>query len=127
NFDSFSVTAPTDSRLPNGGGYTVSGLRDVTPTLFNQALNFATYAEFIGASQYQKYNGLLVNISARVRGGLNFTGGLNTGKTTTDNCEVRAILPEGGTLNPYCHNEPGFITRVTGLASYTIPKADVLV
>src|SRR6185503_8577937 len=29
--------------------------------------------------------------------------------------------------NPYCHIDPGFITKVTGLASYTIPKVDVLV
>jgi hypothetical protein len=28
---------------------------------------------------------------------------------------------------PYCHFNSGFVTRVTGLASYTIPRADVLV
>jgi hypothetical protein len=45
----------------------------------------------------------------------------------TDNCAVRAALPEVSPLDPYCHREPGFITRVTGLTSFTIPKVDVLV
>jgi hypothetical protein len=40
---------------------------------------------------------------------------------------VRALLPEVGPLNPYCHNEPGFITRWTVLISYTIPRLDVSV
>ena len=33
NFDPFSVTAPADSRLPGGGGYVVSDLYNVTPSL----------------------------------------------------------------------------------------------
>ena len=28
---------------------------------------------------------------------------------------------------PYCHTSTGFTTRVTGLATYTVPKIDVLV
>jgi hypothetical protein len=28
--------------------------------------------------------------------------------------------------NPYCHNAPGFITKVTGIATYIVPKVDVL-
>ena len=31
DFDRFSITAPTDPRLPNGGGYAVCGLYNVTP------------------------------------------------------------------------------------------------
>ena len=29
--------------------------------------------------------------------------------------------------NPFCHDVPGFVTRLTGLAAYTVPKIDVLV
>jgi hypothetical protein len=29
--------------------------------------------------------------------------------------------------NPYCHSDPGFVTKLTALGSYTFPKIDVLV
>ena len=72
------------------------------------------------------YNGVLLNVSARTRYGLTVQGGLNSGTTVTDNCNVRAALPEIAPTDPYCHNDPGFVTRATGLAAYTVPKIDVL-
>jgi hypothetical protein len=73
------------------------------------------------------YNGMLVNVSARMRNGLTLQGGLNTGSTVTDNCDIRADLPEITPTNPYCRDNPGLITRLTGLAAYTVPTIDVLV
>jgi hypothetical protein len=126
NFDPFSVTAPPDPRLPGGGGYVVSDLYNVTPSLFGQTNNFLTDTANFG-EQYQRYNGVLVNVTARLRNGLTLQGGLNSGKTVTDNCEVRVDLPEIAPVNPYCHNDPGVITRMSGLATYTVPRIDVLV
>jgi hypothetical protein len=37
------------------------------------------------------------------------------------------VLPEIAPTDPYCNNNPGLVTRVTGLATYTVPKVDVLV
>jgi hypothetical protein len=71
--------------------------------------------------------------------GLNFQFGVNSGKTVQDNCAVRAQVPEltvtgaGGVSptvgpgNPYCHSDPGFVTKLTALGTYTVPKIDVLV
>ena len=73
------------------------------------------------------YNGVQLNVTARMRNGLTVQGGLNSGKTVTDNCAVQAALPEISPTNPYCHNDPGFVTRLTGLATYTVPKVEVLV
>jgi hypothetical protein len=126
NFDPFRVTAPPDPRLPNGGGYEISGLYNVAPALFGQTDNLLTAAGNFG-DQYQKYNGIMVNVSARPRNGLTVQGGLNAGKTVMDNCGLRDVLPEIGPTNPYCHNDPGLVTRASGLASYTIPRVDVLV
>ena len=126
NFDEFSITAPSDPRLPGGGGYAIGDLYNVTPSLFGQTDNLLTRSENFG-DQYQKYNGFMVNLSARPGSGLTVQGGVNTGRTVMDNCSVREVLREVGSTNPHCHNDPGWITRGSGLASYTVPKVDVLV
>ena len=136
DFTPYSITAPSDPRLPGGGNYAVSGLYNVVPSKFGQTSNNITLASDFG-EQYQRYNGMLLNVSARLGAGLTFQGGVNTGKTVQDNCAVRAQLPElnivaagvspaVGVGNPYCHSDPGLITKMTALGSYTVPKIDML-
>ncbi len=126
DFDTFSITAPLDPRLPDGGGYLVSGLYNVKPEKSGQTNSYTTWSNNFG-SQTSMYNGVLLNVSARTTFGLTLQGGLNSGTTVTDSCEVRSDLPETTPTDPYCRNDPGFVTRVTGLASYSVPKVDVLV
>ncbi len=138
DYTPYSVTAPLDPRLPGGGGYVVSGLYDVVPTKNGVFDQYRTYAPNYG-NLYQIYNGLDINVNARLRNGMQFQAGSNTGKRVTDYCEIRAVLPEqsGGfstgsevpaysPVNPYCHFDPGVATRATAAGSYTIPKLDVL-
>lgn len=130
DYTPFSITAPVDARLPNGGGYVIDGLFNVVPAKFGQTNNYRTYAPNFG-DQYQIYNGLELSVSARLRSGLQLQAGSSTGETVSDNCEIRARLPEiltsQNNMDPNCHNAPGITTRATGAASYTIPKLDVLV
>jgi hypothetical protein len=132
DFTPFTVTAPSDPRLPGGGGYPISGLSNVVPGLFGQTSNNITDAGNFG-TQYSSYNGMLINVSARARNGFTLQGGINTGKTVTDNCQIRAALPEGGlgiasstSQNTYCHNDPGLITKLSAVGSYVVPKVDIL-
>jgi hypothetical protein len=126
DYTPYTVIAPSDPRLPGGGGYTIGALYDVVPTKFGQADNYVTGSEHYG-KRTSVYNGLLINVTARANNGLTVQGGINTGQTVTDQCEIRQALPEAtGLTNPYCRSEPGLVTRVTGLAAYTIPKVDVL-
>jgi hypothetical protein len=59
-------------------------------------------------------------------------GGFNTVNTGTDYCDVRAAIPEWTVLlaqsptNPWCDTATWWITRFTGLGTYTVPKIDVL-
>jgi hypothetical protein len=132
DFTPFSITAPSDPRLPNGGGYTVDGLYNVVPAKFGLTSNNITLTD----QQYQSFNGMLVSVSARIRNGLTLQGGVNSGKQVTDYCALRSQLPElslgiaGAILsptNPYCHVDPGFVTKVSSVGSYTVPKLDVLI
>lgn len=126
DYDQFSITAPSDSRLPGGGGYAINGLYNINPAKLGLTDTLTTSAGNYG-DQTSMYNGVQVNATARMRSGFTFQGGLNTGKTVVDTCRVREQLPEIAVADPYCHNDPGFVTRVTGLAAYTVPKVDVLV
>jgi hypothetical protein len=88
--------------------------------------NFQTFSDVYGA-QRRHWNGVEVNFTARVRGGLTFQGGSSTGRRIDDTCELRAVLPEIALLNANCLQEPPFLTDFKWLASYTIPVVDVQV
>jgi hypothetical protein len=125
DFAPFAVVAPLDARLPGGGGYSVSGLFNANQDVASLRNDYNTYAPNYG-KQYSIYNGLETSVSGRLRSGLQFQVGSSTGQTVTDNCEIRAQVPEIAAVNPYCHVAPGISTRATAAASYIVPKFDVL-
>jgi carboxypeptidase family protein len=136
DFNQYSITAPANSDLPGGGGYAVTGLYGVKPEKFGvPADNFVTRSDAYG-KQTDHWNGVDINLSARPRSNFIIQGGVSTGRTVTDNCDVASALPETNfgfaffiaeTPLQFCHRNERFITQVKGFASYTIPKADVQV
>jgi hypothetical protein len=92
DFTPYCITAPTDSRLPGGGGYPVCGLFDVSPAKFGSVSNLIENSSAVGG-RTQVFNGVDVLINARFRKGRVFAGGLSTGQTTTDNCAVAGGVP----------------------------------
>ena len=134
DFDTFTLTAPSDPRLPNGGGYTTPTLYAVAPAAFGRTDNFVTLAENYG-EQSERWHGVDLSFNVRPSNGLLFQGGLSTGNTVTDNCEVLAALPEltlqgnaaAQANSVHCRVETNFLTQVKGLASYTVPRIDVQV
>ena len=142
DFDPFTIAVPQDGRLPDGGGYSLQ-FYDVKPAKFGQFDNFITFADNYGKQIYH-FNGIDLNVNARFPFALTLQGGFSTGNMTEDDCEVGERLPEiyippggGGTLSAnqstaqwsrtYCHRESGYLTHIKGLATYTVPKIDVLV
>jgi hypothetical protein len=141
SYDTYSITAPVDPRLPGGGGYEISGLTDLKPASFGlPADNYLTFASNFG-KQIEHWNGVDLTINARPRNGLMLAGGISSGRTSTNNCDVVAQLPEaqvggttlaittGGAVVPrqYCDLTSDFLTSLKMLGSYTIPRIDVLV
>src|SRR5207237_5027576 len=64
DYTPYCISAPTDARLPGGGGYQVCGLYDVNPTAFGQVNNLVTRASQFG-NQTEVYNGFDLVINAR--------------------------------------------------------------
>ena len=128
DFDSFSLTAPSDPRLPNGGGYALTGLYDVRPSHFGRTDNFQTSIKTYGGGQKEFWTGYDVNFNVRAVGGVTFSGGASTGRTTNDTCALKQQIPElGGAVDPWCLRREPFQTQYKALASYVIPRVDVLV
>ena len=139
DFTSFSIPVPADPRLPGGGGVTLAGLYDVVPAKFGGTNNLVTAASNYG-TQTEHWNGVDLNVEARLRNSLTLQGGFSNGRTVTDNCEIVAKVPESllgaaafGVANTSwlpaqsCHLETPFLTQYRGLGSYSIPKIDVRV
>ncbi len=132
-YETYTLTAPNDPRLPNAGQpitfYTVKGAANVTPQTI---LRPETY---FGPERDSHWNGVDVTLNARLRQGLVLQVGTSTGGAVADTCStvqsynnVNALtLAEAGPDPRGCRNVDPWQTTVRGLASYTIPKIDVLV
>jgi Carboxypeptidase regulatory-like domain len=129
----YFLTVPNDPRLPGGGGYRVETLYNLTQEAFARPQNLLIRSTKDVGDDTRVFNGVDVTFSVRNVNGFTFSGGTSTGKVVNDWCAVRGVVPENTvfglswTLNPYCHVESPFQTSFNGLASYVIPKIDVLI
>jgi hypothetical protein len=138
-YSRFSVVAPADSRLPNGGGFTVPGFVNLNPSAFGRpADNLWTLASNYG-KQIEHWNGVDIGVNARLGNGAFVQGGAGVGRTSTDTCDIVDDVPEGAMVAtagvlafsqvnfPFCHVDTNWLTQIKGAASYTVPRIDVLV
>jgi hypothetical protein len=133
DFTSYQITAPTNQLLPDGGGYTVAGLLDLNPNRVGQVDNYVTFAKNFG-EQIEHWNGVDLTVNARMTRGVILQGGVSTGRTSFNNCDVRSKVPELtvtlpfgiSPTAPYCDITEKMRTQVKLLGTYTVPKVDVL-
>ena len=93
DFDPYCVIAPSDPRLPNGGGYEVCGLYDVNPAKFGQVQNDIIPAKPNGYTMEQVFDGLDVVVNSRVSGDLFVYGGVGLGRSRFNDCDARPDTP----------------------------------
>jgi hypothetical protein len=142
SFDSFCVTAPTDPRLPGGGGYQVCGVQDLKPAVFAQNLpadNLIRFSKDFG-SETNLYQGFDLNLEGRFGNGGFLKAGIGATARTFDNCNLMAagleattvvavvgvavstqgteIYPEGTRA---CHREYPYRPDAKLSGSYTLP------
>lgn len=120
DFDPFCVTAPVDSRLPGGGGDSICGLYDIKPQQFGLVDNFVTFADTFG-TRTEVYNGVDLTVNARLPRRAFVQGGVNVGRSATDDCDVRPDSPQ----KLFCNVTPKFLTDVKLAVSYPLPWWDL--
>jgi len=146
DFTTYCVTAPIDARLPNGGGYKVCGLYDISEEKFGKVNNLVSQSSNFG-TQTQVNDFFAVNFTTRFASGARFGGGVDTGRSVADACFVidspqalqncRVVTPFRGQtqlkLNgsyplPYDFMVSGILQNVSGpaiTASYAATTADI--
>ena len=118
DFSPYCVTAPVDPELPNGGGYPVCGMYDVSLAKVGRSNNLVTQASHFGSrTQVSDFFGLTFN--TRLGSGTQFGGGFDTGRTVTDNCFV--IDSPQQLLNCHVSSPFGAQTQVKLFGSYQLP------
>ena len=93
DYDPYCITAPSDPRLPGGGGYEVCGLYDVKPGVFGSGVTAVRRPE-----HYDNVNGgtgksttrdfFTITVDSRFGSGIQVGGSVDTGRTIVDNCFV---------------------------------------
>src|SRR5262245_11325181 len=141
DFTPYCVTAPVDSRLPNGGGNQICGLYDITPAKFGLAANnLVTFVDKAGGQWTEVFNGVDFAANARIRSDLFVTGGFATGNTHFNNCSSfvdnpqtgfgvstgatgagQAPTPGTGLFFNYCDFDTSWLTQIKATGSYTLP------
>ena len=86
DFTPYCVTAPANAQLPGGGGYQICDVYDVVKSKFGQTTNVVSRAPTENGNQSEVYNGFDVVLNIRLARRVNINGGLNTGRTVTNNC-----------------------------------------
>jgi hypothetical protein len=129
DYQEFTITAPTDPRLPGGGGYPIT-LNLVTQAASDRGVqNLVTFETDFGEERTQYWHGVDVTLNGRLRQGFSFQFGTQTGRAVQDTCATARNIDTGGLIKDLrsCRDVDPFQTTVRGLASYTVPKIDVLV
>ncbi len=87
DYTSYCVTAPPDARLPDGGGYRICNLADVSPVKQGQFNTVVSRADKFG-NMTRVSDFFAISLSSRFGHGVQFGGGLDTGRTVADRCFV---------------------------------------
>jgi hypothetical protein len=125
DYEPWTINAPMNPDLPGGGGYPVRQWA-ITPAAFARgAQSVLTRETNFGPARVWYWHGVDVTANARLGRGIILQGGTSTGRGVNDRCEsvvnIDSPDPRG------CAVTEPWLTTVRGLASYTVPKIDVLV
>jgi hypothetical protein len=132
DFETWIATAPNDPRLPDGGGYEITGYLIKPEANGRQARNYVTFERDFGAERTNYWHGVDVTGNVRMTNGLTFQGGTSTGREVDDQCAVRQNYTRATLLSftrdpRNCKTVEPFRTSFRGSAAYTVPKVDVMV
>jgi hypothetical protein len=128
DYDTYGIVIPQHANLPDGGS-TASFVAITSAAAARGAQNYMTSETDYGSARTAYWQGGDFTATARLANGLTVQGGTSTGRAVRNFCDVTKALPEllGTARVDSCAITEKWSTSFKGLASYTVPKIDVLV
>jgi hypothetical protein len=128
DYETYSIPIPQHDDLP-GAGQLAQFVAITAAANARGSQSYMTAETDYGAARTAYWHGADFTATARLASGINLQGGTSTGRAVRDNCEITRALPEllGTARVDSCAVTEKWTTSFRGLASYTIPKVDVLV
>jgi len=125
DYQPWTITAPTDPRLPGGGGYPITVYTLTAAAAARPVVNYQTWESDFGSARTQNWQGVDVTLNARLKDGVTVQVGTTTGRKLTDTCA--SVLNINNPDPRFCHSVEPYQTTLRGLVSYMVPKVEVQV
>ena len=132
DYDTYSIVIPEHVDLP-GGGSTASFVAITPAANARGAQTYMTSETDYGDARTSYWHGVDFTATARLASGITVQSGTSTGRAVRNICNVTRALPElllAANVNQRidsCDVTEAWATSFRGLASYTVPKIDVVV
>ena len=128
DYDTYSIMIPEHENLP-GAGTPAQFVAITSAAAARGAQNYMTSETDYGPARTSYWHGADFTATARLANGLTIQGGTSTGRAVRNNCAVTQALPELllTARVDSCDVTEKWSTSFKGLASYVLPKIDILV
>jgi hypothetical protein len=124
----YCIPVPNDPRLPNGGGFDMCGIYELTQAAIDRpADNVQTFLSEFGLEPIQYNHGYEFSVNARLPSGTQLQGGISADRAINNDCYLAELGdPELAQTNPvtgdqYCHDVTPFRPDIKLLASHVLP------
>jgi hypothetical protein len=111
DYGPFTIVAPRDPRLPNGGGEAIT-LYNLNPDKLGHVSELVTASP----ANRRAYNGFEITADARFANGAFLFGGVTTERTAARTCQV-----DNPNQRRFCDNVPPFRTMIKLSGTYPLP------
>ncbi len=128
DYETWNLPIPSNPALPISGGS--ASYVAITPAAAARgSLSYQTMETDFAGARTAYWHGVDVTTTARVGDRLTLQAGTTTGRGVRDTCDLWRARPElqGTNRADACSVVEPWLTNVRGLASYRVPKVDVLV
>jgi hypothetical protein len=128
DYQVWNVPVPNDQRLPDAGS-TQSFVAITSEASARGSRTFQTKETAYAPARTAYWHGIDYTATARLTSGITLQGGGSTGRGVRNTCELWKARPDlqGNNRSDACDVVEPWTTSIRGLASYRLPKADVLI